>query len=423
LYILYGAFFSLCGSLYPTYQEVAIRAAQDHLPKDTFHIVTDKFAFLSAVSLHTSEDTFHVVDVGVLADRLSLWQKHLPDVTPHYAVKTNNDPVIAAVLATLGTGFDCASEKELEQILALGVHPSKIIYAHPRKPTSSILYAKTNGIDLLTFDSLEEWEKTRKLHPAANLLLRIKTDDSHSIIQLSHKFGVSIEEAYEILDAALPHGAPIIGITFHVGSNCKHLDSYRKALLDAAALFQYCKNKWGIDLTILDIGGGWPGTDDECFIHIAQSVEELLHTHFPTQTRFIAEPGRFFAAQTTTLAMKVIGKKPLKQENKIAYYLSNGVYGFFMSSLYYEYNYEKILTDGWQIKPLSLTSKAPCPSLLWGPTCDSGDKIFDSISLPEIETGDFLTVENLGAYAKSLETSFNGITPSKPYYICECILK
>jgi ornithine decarboxylase len=408
LHVISWAFigFANC-SIYPscTYQDVAIQAAQDQLPKDAFHIVTDKFAFLRDLSQNTSEDTFHVVDVGVLADRLSLWQQHLPDVFPHYAVKSNNDPVIAAVLAHLGTGFDCASEKEIEQILALGVHPSKIIYAHPRKPNSSILYAKKYGIDLMTFDSVEELEKMERLHPEASFLLRIKTDDSHSVVQLSNKFGASLEESYEILAAGLSRGAPIVGIAFHVGCNCVHLDSYQKAILDAAELFRYCKNGWGTELTILDLGGGWPGTDDTSFIQIAQIVDKLIHTHFPPQTRFIAEPGRYFAVKTTTLAMKVIGKKHLKQDNKIAYYLSNGVFGFFMSSLYYEYNYAKILTDGWII------------------TCDSGDKIFDGMSIPEIETGDFLTVENLGAYAKSLETCFNGITPSKPYYICECALQ
>ena len=115
--------------------------------------------------------------------------------------------------------------------------------------------------------------------------------------------------------------------------------------------------------------------------------------------------------------MKVIGKKRSKEEKKIAYYLSNGVFGFFISSLYYEYNLEKILSEGWLIKPLANNSSTTYPSLLWGPTCDSGDKILDEISLPELATGEFLVVENLGAYSKSLETSFNGIPLSKAYYI------
>lgn len=406
----------------PACLEIAIHAAQDHLSKDAFQTVQDKFQYLSELS-HSPfcEDTFHVVDVGVLAERFSFWHQHFPDIIPHYAVKTNNDQVIASVLATLGTGFDCASEKEIEQILALGVSPSRIIFAHPRKPNASILYAKKNGVDLITLDSLEELDKLLNLYPEAKLLLRIKTDDSHSAIPLSRKFGATLTESREILNVGFSRGARIVGIAFHVGSNCTHLESYRKAILDAAELFQYSKEHWGQDLTLLDLGGGWPGTNDESFIKIAQMVNALIHTHFGPQTRFIAEPGRYFAARTTTLAMKVIGKKRLSQDEGIAYYLSNGVYGFFNSSLYYEYNADKILSEGWLFKPLQPNSNSPAPSLLWGPTCDSGDRILDGVLLPEIDTGDFLTVENLGAYSKCLETLFNGIPPSRPYYICECV--
>ena len=175
---------------------IAVHAAQDYLGDESFQIVPDKFQFLYDLSTHSSSDTFHAVDVGMLADRFSLWKKHLPSVVPHYAVKANNDVVISQVLAKLGTGFDCASEKEIQQILALGVDPSKIVFANPRKSPSAILYAMKNGVHLFTFDSIEELEKICGIDPKANLLLRIKTDDSHSIIPLSHNFGATMEEAY-----------------------------------------------------------------------------------------------------------------------------------------------------------------------------------------------------------------------------------
>lgn len=397
---------------------IAIHAAQDYLGDKSFQVVSDKFHFLQELSTQPSSDTFHAVDVGILADRYSLWKKYLPSVVPHYAVKANNDVVISQVLAKLGTGFDCASVAEIKQILALGVDPSRIVFANPRKSDASIQYAMKNGVHLFTFDSIEELDKICGIDPEANLLLRTKTDDSHSIIPLSHKFGATLDEAYEILDHGFMHNAHIVGVAFHVGSNCTHVESYEKAILDAAALFQYSQNRWEKTLSILDIGGGWPGTEDESFVEIAQKVDALIHTQFSPETRFIAEPGRFFAAKTTTLAMRVIGKKRLSQ-NKVAYYLSTGVYGFFMSSLYYEHNLEKIGTEGWRFKALHATPTRVVPSLLWGPTCDSGDKILEEILLPEIETGDFFVIENLGAYSKSLETGFNGIPPSIPYYICE----
>ncbi len=382
--------------------------------------VSDKFAYLQELSRRPfCEDTFHVVDVGLLAERLQLWKNHLPKIKPYYAVKTNNDKVITSVLSTLGTGFDCASEDEIEEILNLGVDPSRIIFAHPRKPVSSILYAKNRGIDLFTFDSLEEMDKLSELYPEARLLLRIKTDDSKSANPLSRKFGATLRESLQILDAGLSRKVNIVGVAFHVGSNCLDPDSYLKALFDAAHLFLYSKNRWDTAFSLLDLGGGWPGTHDEIFIEIADCINDFLEAHFDPDVQLIAEPGRYFAAQTTTLCMRIIGKKE-SEEDTMSYYLSNGVYGFFLNSLYYAHDANQILTEGWKFRPLQERSTSSLyPSLLWGATCDSQDRILEDILLPEMESGDFLVVENLGAYTRSLQTSFNGITLSKPYYIYE----
>jgi ornithine decarboxylase len=347
---------------------------------------------------------------------MTLWRDNLPNVTPYYAIKTNNDPVITATLANLGAGFDCASQNEIEFVLNLGIDPTRIIFAHPRKPASAIDYAKEKGIALMTFDSIEEMNKLLTIYPEANFLLRIKTDDAESSSPLSQKFGASLEESYNILDEAFLKNANVVGIAFHVGSGCTRKETYLKALLDAASLFRYSELIWCKKLSVLDLGGGWSGTDDASFITIAKMVREILATYFP-EVQYIAEPGRFFAAGTTTLVMKVLGKKHL--ENKFAYYVSNGVFGFFIASLYYNYEPEKILKEGWVFTHLSSRDlTAPLhPSLLWGPTCDSGDKIIDGILLPEMETGDYLAVENMGAYTYSLETSFNGIPFSRPYYL------
>lgn len=56
---------------------------------------------------------------------------------------------------------------ELEQVLGLGVAPSRIIYANPCKPISHIQYAARHGVQLLTFDSEEELTKVAQHYPGA----------------------------------------------------------------------------------------------------------------------------------------------------------------------------------------------------------------------------------------------------------------
>lgn len=248
----------------------------------------------------------------------------------------------------------------------------------------------------------------------------MKTDDSHSSFHLSTKFGAHLDLCYHILDTALSKKIDLIGLAFHVGSNCCYVTSYKKAIFDAITLFNHAKTKWNKQLSILDIGGGWPGSDDLTFRKIAAIAQQIIHDHFDPEVQVIAEPGRFFAARTTTLAMHVLGKDVLSQHDrtKMVYFMSNGVYGFFQTSLYFQYDLQQILQEGWQFYPLKPpSSDLTYPSLLWGATCDSGDKIIDQLLLPELNTGDILLVSNMGAYGACVQTSFNGMPFSQPYYL------
>src|SRR5712691_13182944 len=75
------------------------------------------------------------------------------------AVKCNPDPYVLRLLAGLGTGFDCASNGEIAQVLPLGVSPSRIIFANPCKALSFIKNAAKHGVDMLTFDNADELYK------------------------------------------------------------------------------------------------------------------------------------------------------------------------------------------------------------------------------------------------------------------------
>jgi ornithine decarboxylase len=115
------------------------------------------------------------------------------------AVKCNPDPKVVELLAALGTGFDCASKAEIEQVLSTGVDPSRIIYAQPCKTNSYVRYVATQGVKQMTFDNADELRKIAKLYPGAELFLRILTDDSSSLCRLSLKFGASLDDTDGLL--------------------------------------------------------------------------------------------------------------------------------------------------------------------------------------------------------------------------------
>lgn len=72
------------------------------------------------------------------------------------AVKCNSDLAILRTLADRDINFDCATKREIELVLSLGVSPSRIVYAHTIKNPSYIRYAKYNRVTRMTFDNTAE---------------------------------------------------------------------------------------------------------------------------------------------------------------------------------------------------------------------------------------------------------------------------
>lgn len=367
-------------------------------------------------------DSFSLIDLTSLRDRYQLWREHLPEVEPFYAVKANPDPAILATLAALGTSFDVASSGEIAAIRKIGVSGERMIFAHPRKSERSIASAPHLGLTLLVIDSYEEAEKILACYPGATLILRLRTDDAHARVPLGEKFGAPLDLARNIVERLAAAGclALLGGIAFHVGSNALDPQSFATAIKQAGELFTYTKSRYDHDLALLDIGGGWPGTDDRHFAACTQVSRAALHDYIPPTTRIIAEPGRFFATQTMLCATRIIGKsthhEPGARER--AYYLADGVYGSFHTALTYHHDRELTESEGFRFAPLNdPRPEAPLyRSRLWGPTCDPYDYILD-LPLPDLACGSYLYTINAGAYSLATRTNFNGIEPPCSYYL------
>ena len=262
-----------------------------------------------------AEEPFYVVDLDAAKERLALWRSLLPGVEPHYAVKCNGDAALILTLAAEGVGFDCASASEIKAALALGVPPSRILYANPVKQPSHVRYAAEAGVPLTVFDGEAELHKIARLAPSTSLLLRVAVDDSQAQCVLSNKYGAPPADAERLLTVAYGLGLAVGGVSFHVGSGSGSADAFSDAVARAAAVFTIAE-RLGHPMTVLDIGGGFPGVDAEhgiSFATMATTLRAALDAHFPPSrgVRIIAEPGRFFAAATHTLAVCVSALRPV----------------------------------------------------------------------------------------------------------------
>jgi len=351
------------------------------------------------------EEAFYVIDLGAVLRKYRQWVTALPRVKPFYAVKCNPNTAIVKTLASLGVNFDCASKTEIQQILGSGVSSSRIIYANPTKMKSHILYAKSSGVDLMTFDNVFELEKIAECYPETRLLLRIITDDSQSICKFSTKFGAPMDQIPSILAKARDLHLNVVGVSFHVGSGCMSVGSFVSAIRSAKKVFQQAEH-FGYQFNMLDLGGGWPGTDDDGirFDDIAAGIRPILDSLFGSEVDIIAEPGRYFVAESHTLAVNVFAKREMQDENgskKFLYYVNDGVYQSF-NCIFFDHYHPKPLV----FAPGNRTEEFKCT--IFGPTCDSMDCIAKDIVLPELEVGEWLYFKCMGAYTTAAASPFNG---------------
>jgi ornithine decarboxylase len=344
---------------------------------------------------NTSEEAFFLVDIGKVIRQVQKWNECLPNIKPYYAVKCNPNTLILKVLASLGVNFDCASKNEIATVMNIIDDSKRIVFANPIKMISQLKYARANDIDLMTFDSDQELYKIKVYHPYANLILRIKVDDTGSKCRFGCKFGCDTTDAKRILEIARTLEIKIVGISFHVGSGCTDNERYRSAIKAARECFQD-------GMKYLDIGGGFNENFEDAATVIKEAIDECA---FPDDTIFIAEPGRFFVSSSHTLVLNVIGKK-VDSEHRFTYYMNDGIYGSFNCIMF-----DHVVPV---ISPFNERDGQLYKSTIFGPTCDSIDKIADTVDLPELTIGEWCYVENFGAYTTAASTSFNGFiqTPS-----------
>ncbi|XP_033761978.1 ornithine decarboxylase-like [Pecten maximus] len=216
---------------------------------------------MSILSNLGEDDPLVIVDIDEVVDRYRKWYTLFPRVELFYALKCNNDEKIVNALVRLGSSFDCASKAEIQQILELGVDPSRIIYANPCKQNSHLTYAKKHDVDLMTFDSEDELIKIKMLYESARLLLRFRPKHSYKVTyDLGKKFGCTLDETKDLFMSAKNKGLNVVGVSFHVGSNCVSADAFSSSIKEARIIFDIGQQV-GFAMETLDIGGGYRGRD------------------------------------------------------------------------------------------------------------------------------------------------------------------
>ena len=218
------------------------------------------------------------------------------------------------------------------------------------------------------------------------------------------------------MNLAKIHKLNIVGVSWHVGSNCRVKGQFEKAIKNGRQVFDMGISM-GFDMNIVDIGGGFPGTD-ECeitFEELAREINIAIDTYFLDlpNVKFIGEPGRAFCTSSHTLVCTIIGIKSYFNSQsglmEYSYTINEGVYGSFNCIIF---DHAKPL-----IVPFNERNEISYKSTVYGCSCDSIDVITKDALLPKLAMGERVYVSNFGAYTRASSSSFNGFSTSLIHYI------
>ena len=326
-------------------------------------------------------------------------------------MKANPSPWVIETLAANGVmSFDVASIPEIELVSAFAPG-ARMAFMHPVKSRRAIAQAYSDhGVRTFAFDTHEELAKILDATGGAkdlNLMVRLAVQAEGAAYSLSGKFGVELHDAPALLLAARRATQELMGVSFHVGSQCMRPTAFQAAMSQASRALV----RAGVFADVVDVGGGfpsiYPGMVPPDMADYLDSIdrgfaEMMVHE----TTELWCEPGRALVAEASSILVKVELKKG------DALYLNDGSYGSLFDAAHTKWPFPVKLFRGAETADdgEALEVEGPLkPFRFYGPTCDSLDHMPGPFWLPEdVREGDYIEIGMLGAYGVAMNTRFNG---------------
>ena len=171
----------------------------------------------------------------------------------------------------------------------------------------------------------------------------------------------------------------------------------------------------GIQLEVLNIGGGFPCTyassDEEITLEEISKLVMVEYKKLPYQPHLILEPGRAMVAEAAVLVSTVIAR--IERIEHTWLFLDAGVYNGLFETLAYQGSIRYRITS---MRPSYDSGEAVFA--LAGPTGDSWDVISREAHLPtDMAQDDRLVFHGVGAYNLVMVGRFNGFPKPHVYFV------
>lgn len=358
-----------------------------------------------------------VVDKRIFERQLDDLISSFPYAKTYYAIKANPMPELLGILRDRGCCFDVASRYELDKVMAQGVSGDRISYGNTIKKARDIRYFYEKGVNLFATDSEADLRNIAKAAPGSRVFVRILTEGSQTADwPLSRKFGCQTDMAMDLCLLARDLGLVPYGISFHVGSQQRDIGAWDSAIAKVKVIFERLKEEDGVELKMINLGGGFPAnyisrTND--LKTYAEEITRFLHEDFGDELpEIILEPGRSLVANAGILVSEVVLVSRKDRYGLHRWVFTDvGKFGGLIETMDESIKYPLYVEKTGELEEVVLA----------GPTCDSADILYEDYKyeLPlNLASGDRLYWFSTGAYTTTYSAvEFNGFPPLASYCI------
>lgn len=316
-----------------------------------------------------------------------------------YAVKANDRPEVLSNLVAAGiTTFDVASPAEMRAVRSACAE-AVLHYNNPVRSAAEIRAGIEAGVASWSVDDAGELAKLADVPRGAEVAVRFALPIKGAAYDFGAKFGATPTLAADLLRKVVEMGFTP-SLCFHPGTQCEDPHAWGSYVSEAARIAALA----GATLARLNIGGGFAadrgfGAPDHTGVF--DVVETAMNAAFTgVRPKLLCEPGRAMVAEACSLATRV---KAMRAGGDVVF-LNDGIYGGLpdlrdmgLSGLVHV------------LGPDGPRDGALTPRVIFGPTCDSLDRLPDGLHLPnDTGVGDYVMFGGMGAYSIAMSTAFNG---------------
>ncbi|MBE9135795.1 diaminopimelate decarboxylase [Nodosilinea sp. LEGE 07088] len=347
------------------------------------------------------------------------FERHYPgESLVLYASKAWSCMAVCAIVTDEGLGIDVVSAGELLTATEAGADRDRIYFHGNNKSAEELALAVEVGCRVV----VDNWLELKTLGEIATqegktvpLLLRVTPGiecHTHDYIRTGHldsKFGFDPDQIEAVFEFLV--GQPqlnCLGVHAHIGSQIFELNPHTD-LGGVMAQWIVTAQRYGLPLTELDVGGGlgirYTEADDPPSIEtwvktVCASVVAACKAQNLPLPRLLCEPGRSLIGPACVTAYRVGSQKVIPGLR--TYVSVDGGMSDNPRPITYQSVYRALVAN-------RMTAPLDKTVTLAGKHCESGDILIKDAALPELKSGDVVTIAGTGAYNYSMASNYNRV--------------